>query len=88
MADACLGAKCKSNNKCKTGFCNTFGRCDYAGRKKIVSGPGARGKSRSRRIPGVLRGHERGPARVRDEAMRVNVPREGVKETGRAGVTA
>jgi len=88
LADACLGAKCKSNNKCKTGFCNSFGRCDYAGQKKIIFGPGARGKSRNSRISGVPKGHERGPAKVRDEAMRVHIPKEKAQETGRVGVTA
>ncbi|KAF2829703.1 hypothetical protein CC86DRAFT_453298 [Ophiobolus disseminans] len=87
-SDACLGARCRSNNKCKTGFCNNFGKCDYPGQKKIISGPGARGKSRNNRVPGVPKGHERGPAKVRDEAMRVNIPGEKAQETGRAGVTA
>lgn len=86
--DFCLGAKCRSNNKCKTGFCNDFGRCDYAGQKKIISGPGARGKSRSGRVPGVPKGHERGAAKVRDEAMRINIPKEKVQETGGASATA
>ncbi|OAK98049.1 hypothetical protein IQ06DRAFT_318129 [Phaeosphaeriaceae sp. SRC1lsM3a] len=86
--DFCLGAKCRSNNKCKTGFCNDFGRCDYAGQKKIVSGPGARGKSRSGRVPGIPKGHERGPAKVRDEAMRINIPKDKVQETGGASATA
>ncbi|KAH5402927.1 hypothetical protein HBI23_191110 [Parastagonospora nodorum] len=86
--DSCLGAKCRSNNKCKTGFCNNFGRCDYAGQKKIISGPGARGKSRNSRVPGVPKGHERGPAKVRDEAMRVNIPGEKAEETARATATA
>jgi hypothetical protein len=82
--DSCLGAKCRSNNKCKTGFCNNHGRCDYAGQKKIFTGPGARGKSRNSRIPGVPKGHERGPARVRSEAMRVSIPGEKVRATGTA----
>ncbi|KAF2036122.1 hypothetical protein EK21DRAFT_106228 [Setomelanomma holmii] len=86
--DSCLGAKCKSNNRCKTGFCNDFGRCDYPGQKKIIMGPGPRGKNRNTRVPGVPKGHERGPAKVRDEAMRVNIPKEGAKETGRAAATA
>jgi hypothetical protein len=86
--DSCLGAKCRSNNKCKTGFCNNFGRCDYAGQKKIFTGPGARGKSRNTRVPGVPKGHERGPAKVRDEAMRINIPKERAHETGRARATA
>jgi hypothetical protein len=82
--DSCLGAKCRSNNKCKTGFCNNHGRCDYAGQKKIFTGPGARGKSRNSRIPGMPKGHERGPAKVRSEAMRVNIPKEQVKATAAA----
>ncbi|KAL5113440.1 hypothetical protein ACEQ8H_008684 [Pleosporales sp. CAS-2024a] len=81
-SDKCLGAKCATHNQCKTGFCNGHGRCDYAGQKKIISGPGApRGKSQ--RLPGVPKGHERGPAKVRSEAMRVRVPTEKVRETGR-----
>ena len=87
-ADSCLGAKCRSNNKCKTGFCNNFGRCDYPGQKKIVTGPGARGKSRNSRVPGVPKGHERGPAKVRDEAMKINIPKEKAAETGHARATA
>ncbi|KAH8708601.1 hypothetical protein GQ44DRAFT_743044 [Phaeosphaeriaceae sp. PMI808] len=86
--DACLGAKCRSNKKCKTGFCNEFGRCDYPGQKKIVSGPGVRGKGKNKRIPGVPKGHERGPAKVRDEAMRINIPKEKVMETGHVRATA
>ena len=53
-----------------------------------MSGPGARGKSRNQRVPGVPKGHERGPARVRDEAMRVQIPGEKVVETGEAKATA
>jgi hypothetical protein len=86
-SDACLGAKCRSNNKCKTGFCNNFGRCDYPGQKKIISGPGRTG-IKQKRIPGVPKGHERGPAKVRDEAMRVEIPGQKVMETGRAYATA
>jgi hypothetical protein len=79
--DMCLGSLCRSNAACKTGYCNDYGRCDYV-RKKKVSGPGgARGK-RNGRIPGVPKGHERGPARVRSEALRVNIPGEKVLETG------
>jgi hypothetical protein len=36
---------------------------------------------KGRRVPGVPRGHESGPARVRDEAMRVVIPDEGVAKT-------
>jgi hypothetical protein len=45
-SDACLGSPCRSNNACKTGFCNDYGRCDFvAMKKKKGSGPGgARGK--------------------------------------------
>ncbi|KAL1792293.1 hypothetical protein ACET3X_008800 [Alternaria dauci] len=89
--DTCLGSPCRSNAACKTGFCNDYGRCDYvpdAAKKKKGSGPGgARGK-RNTRIPGVPRGHERGPARVRDEAMRIEIPGEKVVETGGSGATA
>lgn len=81
--DSCLGAKCKSNNKCKTGLCNSFGKCDYPGQKKILTGPGAWRKKGNQGIPGVPKGQERGPAKVRDEAMRVNIPGEKVAETGR-----
>lgn len=87
-SDSCLGAKCRSNNKCKTGFCNNFGRCDYAGQKKIITGPGARGKSRNARVPGMPKGHERGPAKVRDEAMRINIPKEQAAETGKTRAIA
>jgi hypothetical protein len=87
-SDACLGAKCRSNNKCKTGFCNDFGRCDYPGQKKIISGPGVTGKRRNNRVPGVPKGHERGPAKVRDEAMRINIPKESATETGQVKATA
>jgi hypothetical protein len=40
---------------------------------------------KKRRVPGVPKGHERGPARVRSEAMRVVVPEETVSATGVAG---
>jgi hypothetical protein len=86
--DACLGAKCRSNNKCKTGYCNDFGKCDYPGQKKIVFGPGIRARGRTDKVAGVPKGHERGPAKVRDEAMRVNIPKEKAAETGRAGAAA
>ena len=80
--DACLGAPCRSNAKCKTGYCNDHGRCDYAGQKKRVFGPGANAGRRSSRVPGVPVGQEFGAAKVRDEAMRVVIPEEGAKETG------
>lgn len=86
--DACLGAICRSNNKCKTGFCNSHGRCDYAGQKKIFSGHGASGAKRGKPIPGVPKGHERGPAKVRSEAMKINIPKEKVAETNRPMATA
>lgn len=76
---------CKSNNKCKTGFCNAYGRCDYPGKPKLVSGPGAR--SGGRRGPGYNVGPKRqegGPNKVRSEAMKVNIPTEGVRATGEA----
>jgi hypothetical protein len=74
---------------CKTGFCNDHGRCDYVPEKKKKStGPGgARGK-RNTRIAGVPKGHERGPAKVRDEAMRINIPKDKVVETGGPAATA
>ncbi|KAF7570253.1 hypothetical protein PtrM4_102550 [Pyrenophora tritici-repentis] len=80
--DACLGAPCRSNAKCKTGYCNDHGRCDYPGQKKRVFGPGANAGRRSSRVPGVPVGHEFGAAKVRNEAMRVVIPEEGAKETG------
>lgn len=33
-------------------------------------------------MAGVPKGHERGPAKVRDEAMRINIPKEMVTKTG------
>ncbi|KAF1942034.1 hypothetical protein EJ02DRAFT_444426 [Clathrospora elynae] len=86
--DACLGAPCRSNNRCKTGYCNDYGRCDYAGQKKTITGPGAAWGTKGRRVAGVPRGHERGPAKVRDEAMRVNILPEKVKQTGGPAVAA
>ncbi|RAR04389.1 glycoside hydrolase family 5 protein [Stemphylium lycopersici] len=77
-SDACLGAVCTSNKKCKTGVCNEYGRCDYAASKKKRSfGPG--GARMGKKLPS---GMERGPARVRSEAMRIVIPTEGVRETG------
>lgn len=82
--EGCLGMKCRSNNKCKTGFCNMHGRCDYPGKPKIVGGPGGqgRGTTRDRKGPGynlnAPRGEGRGPNKVRDEAMRINIPKEVV----------
>ena len=83
-SDLCLGASCKSSNACKTGYCNDYGRCDYAGQKTLVFGPGVRGRWKNTRVDGVPEGHERGPARVRSEALRIVIPTEGVMETGRA----
>ncbi|RYN45375.1 hypothetical protein AA0114_g9106 [Alternaria tenuissima] len=85
-------AVCQSHLRCdeKQGYCNDYGRCDYVpdASKKKSSGPGgARGK-RNSRIAGVPKGHERGPARVRDEAMRINIPKEKVAETGGPAATA
>lgn len=37
---------------------------------------------KGKRIPGVPRGHESGPAKVRDEAMRIVIPVEGARKTG------
>lgn len=88
QGDACLGAPCKSNNACKTGFCNDYGRCDYGGKKKLVFGPGVRGRWKNNRVDGVPEGHERGPARVRSEALRVVIPTEGVMETAQAQAQA
>jgi hypothetical protein len=85
-SDHCLGAKCKSNNKCKTGFCNTYGRCDYPGQKKIFTGPG--GTQQRSRDRARMQGVERGPAKVRDNVVRVNIPGEKVEQTGQAGAEA
>jgi hypothetical protein len=74
--EGCLGMRCRSNNKCKTGFCNEFGRCDYPGKRKINAGPGAHAGGRKRPKVGV-----RGPNKVRDEAMRINIPTEKVRAT-------
>ncbi|CAN9390591.1 unnamed protein product [Alternaria alternata] len=46
------------------------------------------GATMNSRIAGVPKGHERGPARVRDEAMRINIPKEKVAETGGPAATA
>ncbi|KAF2635017.1 hypothetical protein P280DRAFT_462399 [Massarina eburnea CBS 473.64] len=88
--DACLGAKCKSNNKCKTGFCNTHGRCDYPVKSKLVGNNG-RATWRSRKGAGWNAGpknQEKGPNKVRDEAMRINIPKEKVVATGQAQAMA
>lgn len=61
--DACLGSPCRSNNKCKTGYCNDHGRCDYPGLKKSIIGPGRTNQSRNVRMGGIPKGHERGPVR-------------------------
>lgn len=82
--DSCLGSSCRSNNACKTGYCNDYGRCDYvAKKKKKATGPGG-ARAKVGRVAGVPRGHERGPAKVRDEAMRVNIPKEGPAATATA----
>jgi hypothetical protein len=86
--DACLGAPCKSNNSCKTGYCNDYGRCDYGGKKKLIFGPGIRGRWKNNRVNGIPNGHERGPAKVRSEALRIVIPTEGVMETGQAKVVS
>jgi hypothetical protein len=39
-------------------------------------------------VDGVPRGNERGPAKVRSEALRVLMPTEGVMRTAGAEVTA
>lgn len=87
--EGCLGMKCRSNNKCKTGFCNVHGRCDYPGKPKVVFGPGGgRGTTRSRKGPGynlnAPKGEGRGPNKVRDEAMKINIPEEQVVATAQA----
>lgn len=47
--EGCLGMQCRNNNKCKTGYCNKFGRCDYPSKSPKVSGPGARAGGRKGR---------------------------------------
>ncbi|KAL6152958.1 hypothetical protein ACJQWK_11566 [Exserohilum turcicum] len=82
-SDACLGDTCRSNNKCKTGYCNDHGRCDYvANRFKKSFGPGGAKMGKGNRQAGIPSGHERGPAKVRHEAMRIVIPEEKVMETG------
>nr|GFD21050.1 hypothetical protein [Tanacetum cinerariifolium] len=67
---------------------NEHGRCDYGGKKKLIFGPGVRGRWKNSRVDGIPEGHERGPAKVRSEALRVVVPTEGVMETGQARVVS
>ncbi|KAF2689651.1 glycoside hydrolase family 5 protein [Lentithecium fluviatile CBS 122367] len=92
--EGCLGMPCKSNNKCKTGFCNSYGRCDYPGMKKIVSGPGAYARDWTRNRKGAgwnvggRKDDVRGPNKVRDEAMKINIPKETVQATGQPAATA
>ncbi|OAG07068.1 uncharacterized protein CC84DRAFT_1117139 [Paraphaeosphaeria sporulosa] len=88
--EGCLGMKCRSNNKCKTGFCNTHGRCDYAGQKKVLAGPGGQGRSTTRNRKGAgynlgaPKGQGSGPNKVWDVPMKVNIPKEEVVATGAA----
>lgn len=86
--DLCLGSVCTSNNACKTGFCNSYGKCDYAGQKKLVFGPGVRGRWKNGRVDGIPEGHERGPAKVRDEAMRIVIPEDGPVATAQANIVS
>ncbi|KAF3052693.1 hypothetical protein E8E11_006672 [Didymella keratinophila] len=74
--------------RASTGYCNDHGRCDYGGKKKLIFGPGIRGRWKNNRVNGVPEGHERGPAKVRSEALRVVIPTEGVMETGQAKVVS
>ncbi|KAF2005077.1 glycoside hydrolase family 5 protein [Amniculicola lignicola CBS 123094] len=85
-SDRCLGAKCRTNNKCLTGFCNTYGHCDYPGQKKRLYGPGASAKKGGSRHNAGPRDqmNKRGGSKVRDEAMKINIPAEEVMETGGA----
>lgn len=91
--EGCLGMKCKSNNKCKTGFCNSYGRCDYPGLKVPRGGPGARGVSGRRSPVGPGSGPKDaqqvgGANKVRSEALKINIPKETVEATGGPKATA
>ncbi|KAF2263148.1 hypothetical protein CC78DRAFT_569183 [Lojkania enalia] len=81
--EGCLGMKCKSSNKCKTGYCNSYGRCDYPGQKKKGFGPGARARGRSPSNRGP-KGQEGGPNKVWDVPVRVSIPSDGPIATGQA----
>ena len=90
-----MGMKCKSNNKCKSGFCNTHARCDYPSNKfRKPTGPGvtAGKRGRDRAGPGgnAPKGAQGvgGAHKVRSEALRVSVPVNKVVETGRPKATA
>ncbi|KAF2659414.1 glycoside hydrolase family 5 protein [Lophiostoma macrostomum CBS 122681] len=86
--DACLGAKCKGNNKCKTGFCNIHGRCDYPAKPKKISGSNVR--NGGRKGPGWNagpKGQASGPNKVRNEPMKVNIPKDKVQATGQPVAT-
>ncbi|KAF2016934.1 glycoside hydrolase family 5 protein [Aaosphaeria arxii CBS 175.79] len=82
--EGCLGMKCKSSNKCKTGYCNMYGRCDYPGKKKKIHGPGAwAGKTRPEpKGKGLGQQGKGGANKVWDVPMKVNIPKESVKATG------
>ncbi|KAF2199608.1 hypothetical protein GQ43DRAFT_419909 [Delitschia confertaspora ATCC 74209] len=81
----CLGMSCKSSSKCKTGYCNVFGKCDYPKKPKRPMRPE---DYTGRRGPGSRGGLKQGPSRPMDNVVRVNIPKEGVIETGGPVATA
>ncbi|KAL1601017.1 hypothetical protein SLS59_005685 [Nothophoma quercina] len=56
--------------------------------KKLVFGPGVRGRWKNGRVDGIPEGHERGPAKVRDEAMRIVIPEDGPVATAQANIVS
>jgi hypothetical protein len=54
----------------------------------LVFGPGVRGRFKNGRVNGVPEGHERGPAKVRDEAMKIVIPEDGPIATGQASIVS
>ncbi|PVI07246.1 glycoside hydrolase family 5 protein [Periconia macrospinosa] len=82
----CLGTPCRSSNKCKTGFCNAHGRCDYPNKPRKLGNKNNFDTWRSRKGAGwnaAPKGQERGPNKVWDVPVRVAFEGgEKVKETG------
>lgn len=81
--EGCLGMTCRTNNKCKSGFCNNYGFCDLPGLKKVAHGPGAwagkKPKEAERGQAGGTKGNK-----VLDVPVKVNIPKDKVMETGKA----